>query len=97
VVISRNSSNDIKIRELYVAIDDEEQRTLLFGQAVTLPATLGKHTILATNRLFSESMEFELAEGETARFAVANIAGGCAVSFAMIVGVVPYRVSLRRE
>jgi len=96
VRITRKSDSDIKMRDLYVKIDDGEERNVKFGTAIDVTVSVGAHTIHATNRLYKRQVDFELAKtGDLVEFEVVNTAKGCAgVLFTM--GFGPYQVELRR-
>jgi hypothetical protein len=97
VVIARKSPRDIKMRDLYLALDDEEERTMLYGDMLELAVDPGEHRIKATNRMFSRKLEFEVGSGETVRLNVANVPSWNPFFFVMlIVGTMPYKVSIER-
>ena len=62
VRITRKSDSDIKMRDLYVKIDDGEERNVKFGTAIDVTVSVGAHTIHATNRLYKRQVDFELAK-----------------------------------
>jgi len=95
VRIVRKSERDIKVRDLYVKLDDGEEHNLKFPSETQLNVTAGIHTIHATNRLYKRHIEFEIAAGgDPVVFEVANTARGCAGVLFTVGG--PYRVELRR-
>ena len=92
----RKANVDIKMRDLYVKIDDGEEFNLKFGAEVEVPVAVGNHTIYATNRMFKRQIEFEVAAtGGVPSFEVANTARGCAGAF-LALGYGPYQCELRR-
>jgi hypothetical protein len=83
------------MRDLYVVIDDLEEQTLLNGQTLTLPLTPGQHLLKVTNRLFTRKAQFELEEGQTAKFLVSNKAVGGVFSLLVVLGGTgAYKVTL---
>jgi hypothetical protein len=85
------------MRDLYLALDDEEERTMLYGDMLELAVDPGEHRIKATNRMFSRKLEFEVGSGETVRLNVANVPSWNPFFFVMlIVGTMPYKVSIER-
>ena len=92
--ITRKSDTDIKVRDLYVAIDDGPEQTLKYGGEVELEVPIGAHAILATNRLYKRRLEFDVGQGgDPVVFEVANTARGCAGVLFTVGG--PYQVELR--
>lgn len=97
VTIRRNSSRDIKMRDLYVEIDGEPTDTLQFGESLELELPAGHHTIKVTNRVYSKSEDFSIQPGESVRFDVGNVPSRGLVALLMaITGTIPYRVNLTR-
>ena len=96
LIVQRNSDADLKMRDLLVRIDDAPAFNLNFGQSKELELDAGEHRILATNRLYSKTEAFEIKEGETSTFEVANVPTGCLAVILMSVGMGLYRVTLKR-
>lgn len=96
LIVTRTSPRDIKMRELVVRIDDGPEKILLFDQSYETLLAAGEHSILATNRLFTKTATFSLAEDETISFSVANVATGCFSALTVIGGAGGYRVFLER-
>ena len=95
VRIVRKSDTDIKVRDLYVKVDDGPEQTLKFGSDVQLEVPIGTHAIHATNRLYKRYLEFQVdADSDPVVFEVANTARGCAGVLFTVGG--PYQVELRR-
>lgn len=97
IVVRRESEQDIKIRELYVRVDDGEEHTLLFSQTLELELPPGQHTIKATNRLYTQKQTFTLEPGQQLEFDANNIPGGCFIAFMVLGGTGSYRVSLAKR
>lgn len=98
VIVSRKMSRDIKMRDLYLLVDDEEVDALQFGDSVELDLAPGEHRVKVTNRMFSKSKEFTLAAGEKAEFEVGNIPSFNPFTIVMLItGTMPYKVSLRQK
>lgn len=98
LTVHRDSEADIKMRDLYVVIDDDPEVTLLFGGGLTAELAPGTHRLKITNRLFNKEAEFEVAEGGDVDFQVANIPGGCLFAPLIVLGGAgAYRVALTRK
>jgi hypothetical protein len=96
LVVTRNSRRDIKIRDLYLLVDDVEIGNVAFGGSIERPFPAGEHTLTVTNRLYSQKVTFDLEDGQRAEFEAANIARGCGGLLFVVVGMGPYQVSLVR-
>ena len=96
-MVRRNSEADLKIRPIFVTIDQVPERTLLFGHETEFQLPAGTHVLRATNRLFSKKVSVRLAPGETATFTVANVAAGCLFVFASMSGAVACKLILQRD
>lgn len=97
VVIRRDASDDIKMRDLFVKVADREEFRLDYGESRDLFLPTGHHTIRATNRAFSKELEFDLAPAESVAFQVVNVATkGVLSTLLMLTGTVLYKVRLTR-
>ena len=97
VVLRRTSPKDIKMRDLYVQVDDRREVTLLFGEWVEVRLEPGEHRLRVTNRLFTKRETFDLAEGETVRFEVANVPGSLLFAPLLIIsGTGAYKVTVKK-
>lgn len=97
IYVERKSERDIKFRDLYIVVDDQPEKTLLFGQSVEIPVTPGEHEIKATTRLFTVREKFQVREGETIRFEGINVVKpGVLNVMAFISGSVAYKPILNR-
>src|SRR5689334_13332989 len=95
VTVTRTSADDIQHRQIILSIDGKPFATLMYGQSATFPVMPGHHKIKANNTLVWKTLEFDLAEGEHARFSVVNIAGRWSFPLITVLGVGP--VYLRFE
>src|SRR5271165_3043886 len=96
VRITRKSDHDIKMRDLYVKIDDGDELNVKFGGEVEVGVPLGHHTVHATNRVYKRRLEFDVATAQDKPvFEVANTVRGCAGAL-FTLGFGPYQCELRR-
>ena len=95
--VIRKSDRDIKMRDLYVKIDDGKEQNLKFPSEVEITLTTGAHTIYATNRMYTRRLEFEVETGGDSgiTFEVANTTRGCGGAL-FALGFGPYQCELRR-
>jgi hypothetical protein len=96
-VVRRNSEADLKIRHIFVAVDELPDRTVLFGHETEFELPAGTYVLRATNRLFSKKVTLQLAAGETAVFTVANVAAGCLFAFTIMSGAAACKLVLKRD
>ena len=95
LILRRTSERDIKFRNLYVQIDDQEERNLPYGKTLEVQLAPGNHAIRVSNKVYTKSETFSVGSGGTAHFEAANIWGkGPVGTFLMLLGGVSYRVDL---
>ncbi|HWD37869.1 MAG TPA: hypothetical protein VG944_03415 [Fimbriimonas sp.] len=98
LVVERTSDDDIKIRDLYVKVDDFSEGNVEYGDRLELPLQPGKHQLKITNRLFTQSADFDLKPGETVRFEATNVLlKGVFLPLMIVSGTGMYKVRLRRS
>ncbi|MCC7230095.1 MAG: hypothetical protein IT203_06850 [Fimbriimonadaceae bacterium] len=96
--IERSSPKDIRMRDLYVLVDDDTEDNLLYGEFLELELPVGEHRIKITNRLFTKSETMTVSAGETVRYRVANIpATGPMAILMLITGSGSYKVHMERR
>ena len=96
IVVSRSAANDIKMRDFYIEIDGLPMANLKHGDSHESDIEPGPHKLLATNKLYSKDLEFQIAEGETITFQAANVPGGCLGFMIVVFGIGPYKVQFRK-
>lgn len=96
LTVSRTSEKDIKMRDLYVSVDEGPERTLLFDRATTFELPAGEHRLEITNRLYSKDATVSLGEGEEVRFLAANVWAGGIFAWVFVVLTGAYKVTLER-
>ncbi len=97
IIVERTAGQDIKMRDLYLRIDDHAEETLRFGTIYSVDLPVGEHSIKATNRLFSRTQKFTLSADQIIRFSATNVASKSIFSIvAFLSGSVLYKVVLER-
>jgi hypothetical protein len=97
LTVARNAPDDIKMRDLYVSVDELPEWTLPYEATRSVELSPGEHRIKITNRLFSQSVTFSLTSGQAANFRVANIPAGALFAPLMIIGGMGgYKVRIER-
>jgi hypothetical protein len=97
LTVTRQSPEDVKIRQLVVSVDGERAGTLLYGDSLTRELEAGAHRLRIHNTLVWKTIHFELRGGEHARFTAVNRAGFGTYSMIGLLGVGPLYVSIRPE
>ncbi|MET0211535.1 MAG: hypothetical protein ABW292_00965 [Vicinamibacterales bacterium] len=97
ITVTRQSSDDAGVREIYVSVDGEEIAVLKNGQAVTHELPAGPHRLRAHNTLFWKTHDVVLQPGEHARFKAANLAGWAVFGFLIALGAAPLKLLFERE
>ena len=97
ITVTRNSADDVRIRQLEVSIDGKPAGTLLFGESLTRELAPGSHRLRVHNTLVWRTADLEIQPGEHVRFAAINRAGFGSYSMVGLLGAGPLYVSLRRE
>jgi hypothetical protein len=97
LTITRNKPNDVKRRQVYVALDGEKLGFLLYGDSFTWDITPGHHTLKVNNTLFWKKIEFDAAGGEHVRFAINNYTGRAFYALVLVFGIAPLYLSIERE
>ena len=97
LVITRDHPQDVQDRPVYLWIDGEKWNGVLrYGKTFERALPPGRHTIKASNTLFSTTEEFESSDGQTVRYRCENgLTGGGAVMILMM-GVAYLKVKLIR-
>lgn len=97
ITVTRQSSDDAGVREIYVSVDGEQIAVLRNGQAVTRELPAGPHRLRAHNTLFWKTHDVVLQPGEHARFKAANLAGWAVFGFLIALGAAPLKLLFERE
>jgi hypothetical protein len=97
ITVTRRSSDDAGVREIYLSVDGEEIAVLKNGQAVTHELPAGPHRLRAHNTLFWKTHDVVLQPGEHARFKAANLAGWAVFGFLIALGAAPLKLLFERE
>jgi len=97
VTVERTAESDVRHRQVIVSIDDAPFATLLFGKSETKPIAPGHHTLKAYNTLVWKTVEFDVAEGEHAKFQVINRPGRWTYLLVTLLGVGPIYLTIERR
>jgi hypothetical protein len=97
LVISRDHPQDVQDRPVYLWIDGEKwDGVLRYGRTFERALPAGRHTVKASNTLFSTTQEFDAAAGETVRYRCENGLTGGGMVMVLMMGVAYLKVKLVR-
>jgi hypothetical protein len=97
LIIARDHPQDIQDRPVYLWVDGEKwEGVLRYGTTFTRDLAPGPHTVKAHNTLFSHSVQFDAASGETVRYRCENGLTGGGMVMVLMMGVAYLRVRLTR-
>jgi hypothetical protein len=97
LVIVRDHPEDIQDRPVYLWIDGEKwDGVLKFGKTFTRELAPGHHKVKANNTLFSNTVEFDAAPGETIRYRCENGLSPGGIVMTLFMGVAYLKVRLTR-
>jgi hypothetical protein len=97
ITVTRNSPDDVKIRQVAVSIDGKTTATLLYGESVTREVEPGPHRLRVHNTLVWKTVDVVLSPGEHARFTAVNRAGFGTYWMVGLLGAGPLYLTVRRD
>jgi hypothetical protein len=97
ITVTRKSSKDVRVRQIYISVDGRNVAELLFGDSVTTDVDPGPHRIRANNTLVWKTVQCDLKPGEHARYTVVNRPGFLSFTMLSLLGGGPIYLSLERE
>jgi hypothetical protein len=75
ITITRDSPQDVQTRQIKIFLDGEQQGELLFGGAITLPVSPGRHVLRVDNTWNHKDLAVDVSPGEKLGFVAKNRAG----------------------
>lgn len=96
ITVSRDASNDVGFREVFVQVDGKDVGMLRYGDSVSHELPAGPHRIRAHNTLFWKTHDIVLQPGEHARFVAVNRAGWGTFGMLMFLGAAPVYLTFER-
>ena len=97
ITVSRTSSKDVRVRQIYISVDGKTVAELMFGQSFTTDVDAGPHRLRANNTLVWKTVECDLKPGEHARFTVVNRPGFGTFAMLSLLGSGPIYLGFERE
>jgi hypothetical protein len=97
LVITRDHPQDVQDRPVYLWIDGEKwDGVLRYGKTFMRELAPGRHTIKASNTLFSTTETFESAAGDTIHYRCENGLTSGGMVMVLMMGVAYLKVKLVR-
>jgi hypothetical protein len=97
ITVTRKSTKDVRVRQIYISVDGRNVAELLFGDSVTTDVDPGPHRIRANNTLVWKTVQCDLKPGEHARYTVVNRPGFGSFAMLSLLGGGPIYLSFERE
>jgi hypothetical protein len=97
LTVTRQSPDDVRIRQLVVSFDGQPWGTLLYGDSITRELHPGSHRVRVHNTLVWKSLDLEVGAGEHVRLTAVNRAGFGTMSMISLLGAGPLYVTIKRD
>jgi len=94
ITVTRNCDDDVQTRQIIVLLDGEQKAELMFGDAITIPATPGRHTLRVDNTWNHRDLALDLTAGSDLRFITKSTAGQFSRFLLVAFGAGPIYVSI---
>lgn len=96
ITITRQATDDVRVRQIYISIDGRSAAELLFGETFTTTVPPGSHRLRAHNTLVWKTVDCDLGAGEHARFEVVNRPGFGTYAMLSLLGSGPIYLRFER-
>jgi hypothetical protein len=94
VTVTRDSPDDVQTRQIFVLLDGERKAELMFGDAISLPVSPGRHTIRVDNTWNHKDIDLDISSGDDLRFVTKSVAGQFSRFLLIALGAGPIYVSI---
>ena len=94
VTVRRDSPDDVQTRQIFVLLDGERKAELMFGDAISLPVSPGRHTIRVDNTWNHKDIDLDISSGDDLRFVTKSVAGQFSRFLLIALGAGPIYVSI---
>jgi hypothetical protein len=94
VTVTRDSPDDVQMRQVTVYFDHEHKGELLFGDSITLSAKPGIHLLRVDNTWNHKDLELDLKAGDDLHFLTKSTAGQLSKFLLTAFGAGPIYVSI---
>lgn len=96
LLVTRSSNRDVGNRQVFVSLDGNKLRDILFNEKIDRPIAAGRHRLRVHNTLFWKTIDFDAGPGETVHFETINYQGRGFVTFMLVIGVAPLFLAVER-
>ena len=96
LTVTRQSTEDVGYREVYVSLDGDAVAVLEYGETFTCELTPGPHRIRAHNTLFWKTHDLVVRPGEHLRFTAINRTGTISFGVLFMLGAFPVYLTFER-
>jgi hypothetical protein len=96
IVVTRDSPDDVQVRQIVVSLDGVRKAELMFGNSITLTAAPGPHTLRVDNTWNHKDLALEIESGENLRFRTKSSAGQFSRFLLVVFGAGPMYVSIEK-
>jgi hypothetical protein len=94
ITVSRDSPDDVQVRQIVVSFDGERKTQLLFGDTITFAAAPGVHTLRVDNTWNHKDLQIEIKSGDDLRFLTKSTSGQFSRFLLVAFGAGPIYVSI---
>ena len=94
ITVSRNCEDDVQTRQIIVSLDGERKAELMFGDAITITALPGRHTLRVDNTWNHKDLALDVVDGNDLRFVTKSTAGQFSRFLLVVFGAGPIYVSI---
>ena len=94
ITVLRNCQDDVQTRQIIVSLDGERKAELMFGDAITINALPGRHTLRVDNTWNHQDLTLDVVDGDDLRFVTKSTAGQFSRFLLVAFGAGPMYVSV---
>jgi hypothetical protein len=94
ITVTRDSPDDVQTRQIIVSLDGERKAELLFGDAIAISVSPGRHTLRVDNTWNHKDFHLDVGPGDNLRFLTKSAAGQFSRFLLIAFGAGPIYVSI---
>jgi hypothetical protein len=97
ITIRRKSPDDVQQRQIIVKVDGEHVGELFYGDTISVPVSVGRHSLRVDNTWNWKTVELDVTAGDHLKFQTVSRAGRFTWFLVSMLGAGPIYVSIHRE
>ena len=97
ITIRRKAADDVQQRQIIVKVDGESVGELFYGDTISVPVTVGHHSLRVDNIWNWKTLDVDVAAGDHLKFQTKSRAGRFTWFLVSLFGAGPIYVSIQRE